>query len=92
MLLFTALLIVAATAGKLAAGLGAWKRETSRMAVGVGMLARGEVGLIFAGVGATTGILTAPLYAALVTTIAVTTLIAPPWLKRITSRESRREG
>jgi Kef-type K+ transport system membrane component KefB len=87
MLLFTALLIVAATAGKLAAGLGAWKRETSRMAVGVGMLARGEVGLIFAGVGATTGILTAPLYAALVTTIAVTTLIAPPWLKRITSRE-----
>jgi Kef-type K+ transport system membrane component KefB len=79
---FTLALIAVAVVGKLAAGLGAWRGEASRLAVGVGMLARGEVGLIFAGVGESAGFLTPSLYAALVATIAVTTLIAPPWLTR----------
>lgn len=87
-LIFTFLLILVAVFGKLIAGLGAWKRETSRLAIGIGMLARGEVGLIFAGVGATAGILSQSLYAALVTTIAITTLMAPPWLKSTIARGS----
>lgn len=90
MLLFTVLLIGLATVGKLAAGLGAWKGEASRLAIGVGMLARGEVGLIFAGVGATSGLLTPGLYAALVMTIAATTLMSPPWLSFLIARSKGR--
>jgi Kef-type K+ transport system membrane component KefB len=83
MLVFTVLLIAVAIVSKLVAGLGANPREASRMVVGVGMLARGEVGLIFAGVGLTSGVLDAGLYAALVTAVMVTTLMAPPWLRSV---------
>jgi len=45
-----ALLLLSAIAGKLIAALGAMGGEVNRMAVGIGMIPRGEVGLIFAGV------------------------------------------
>ncbi len=86
MLLFAILLIAVAIVSKLVAGLGANPRKSSRMVVGVGMLARGEVGLIFAGVGLTSGVLDAGLYAALVTTVMVTTLMAPPWLRALLAK------
>lgn len=87
MLLFAALLTAAAVVGKLLAGLGAGRGPgVSRLAVGVGMLARGEVGLIFAGVGATSGLLAPGVYAAVVLTMALTTLAAPPWLKLVSPR------
>jgi Kef-type K+ transport system membrane component KefB len=86
MLLFAILLIAVAIVSKLAAGFGANPREASRMVVGVGMLARGEVGLIFAGVGLTSGVLDAGLYAALVTAVMVTTLMAPPWLRAVLAK------
>lgn len=86
-LLFTVMLVLVAIASKLIAGIGAKKAVANRWMVGVGMLARGEVGLIFAGVGATTGLLTTGTYAGLVTAIMVTTLIAPPWLRWIGSRD-----
>lgn len=83
LVLFAALLIVIATVTKLVAGLGAWKSQGDRLTVGVGMLARGEIGLIFAGVGATAGLLSPGLYAVLVSAIAATTMMAPPWLRRL---------
>ena len=51
MLSFGAVLILCALAGKLACAVGALGRGTNRMAVGIGMIPRGDVGLIFAGIG-----------------------------------------
>ncbi|MCA8897433.1 MAG: cation:proton antiporter [Hyphomonas sp.] len=52
-----------------------------RTAVGMSMVPRGEVGLIFAELGRTTGILDPTSYAALVLVIAYTTLFSPFWIK-----------
>ena len=50
---FAAVLTVAAVAGKQACGLAVLERGADRIAVGLGMIPRGEVGLIFASIGAT---------------------------------------
>jgi Kef-type K+ transport system membrane component KefB len=76
---------VVAVIGKLAAGLGAIGR-TSRWAVGVGMLPRGEVGLIFAGVGLGRGIIDQGQYGAILVVAALTTLASPILLKLILKR------
>jgi len=49
--------------------------------VGIGMISRGEVGLIVAGVGATAGVLSSNIYTTLIIMIAATTMITPIWLK-----------
>lgn len=49
--------------------------------VGIGMVSRGEVGLIVAGVGATAGVLASDIYTTLIFMVAVTTIITPIWLK-----------
>ena len=92
-LLLAVLLSVVAVAGKLGAGLGVRRgRGIDRLTIGLGMTPRGEVGLIFAAVGATIEVDGKPLlspgiYAALVATVFVTTLLAPPSLaSRIRSR------
>jgi Kef-type K+ transport system membrane component KefB len=73
-------LIVAAVLGKLLCGLGAG-RGTSRIAVGMGMVPRGEVGLIFAAIGKSLGVFSDALFSALVLMIIVTTVMTPPLLK-----------
>lgn len=73
-------LIVTAVIGKLLSGLGA-SRGTSRWAVGIGMVPRGEVGLIFAAIGKGLGVFSDALFSALVLMVIVTTLITPPLLK-----------
>ena len=73
-------LLVAAVVGKLACGLGA-DRQTNRLAVGLGMMPRGEVGLIFAAIGKSLGVITDALFSAVVLMVIVTTLLAPPLLK-----------
>ncbi len=73
-------LLVAAVVGKLVCGLGAPK-TVNRLAVGVGMLPRGEVGLVFAAIGRTLGIVDDAMFSAIVLMVIVTTLAAPPWLK-----------
>jgi len=62
------------------------RKGVSRLAVGVGMIPRGEVGLIFASVGLREGVIQGDLYAQVVMIVFVSTLIAPSWLKRIMSR------
>jgi len=54
-----------------------------RWPVGVGMVPRGEVGLIFAGAGLAAGVIAADLYSALVVVVMLTTFVAPPWLKAL---------
>lgn len=57
------------------------KSKARGMRVGVGMVSRGEVGLIVAGVGVGAGILTSEVYSTVVIMVAVTTIITPIWLK-----------
>jgi len=86
-LFLTAGLLVAAIVGKLLAGLGA-SRENNRWAVGIGMLPRGEVGLIFAAIGKSLGVIDDALFSAIVLMVILTTLLAPPLLKRSLKRDT----
>lgn len=74
-----AALLAAALAGKVVSGLAAPRHK---LAVGVAMAPRGEVGLIFAQLGYASGALDAPLYTALVFVVGATTLLAPPLIAR----------
>jgi Kef-type K+ transport system membrane component KefB len=78
-----ALLVIIAFFGKLAAGyvVGWGKEKLNRAAIGVGMVPRGEVGLIFADIGRRAGILSAETFSAILIMVIVTTFIAPPLLK-----------
>jgi Kef-type K+ transport system membrane component KefB len=79
-------LTVAAILGKQVCGFGVLGKEIDRLSVGVGMIPRGEVGLIFANIGLTLLVAGAPVlsrstYSAVVVMVIVTTLVTPPALK-----------
>ena len=57
------------------------KDRSRSMRVGIGMVSRGEVGLIVAGVGVTSGALSNDIYTAIIIMVAATTIITPIWLK-----------
>lgn len=65
------------------------KNKAQGMRVGIGMISRGEVGLIVAGVGVTAGVLTSEVYSTIVIMVAVTTIITPIWLKMEYRKEQR---
>jgi len=73
-------LVAIALAGKLAAGWAAPWRRFNRWAVGLGMMPRGEVELIFANVGVATGALSPQLFGAMLLVVVATTLVTPPLL------------
>lgn len=79
-------LTAAAVVSKLAAGLAVYRPGVRRWPVGVGMVPRGEVGLIFAGAGQAAGLIGAELYAGVVGMVMLTTFIVPPWLKMLYRR------
>jgi len=79
-------LLAVAIVGKLIAGLTLPSKGVGRWVVGIGMLPRGEVGLIFASIGESRGIIGPPLYAAIVFVVIATTFITPPLLKLVTLR------
>lgn len=72
--------------GKLAAGWAAPWARFSRVAVGVGMVPRGEVGLIFADIGRRSGVLPEEVFGAVLLMVMVTTFVAPPLLKVLFGR------
>jgi Kef-type K+ transport system membrane component KefB len=85
---FGVVLVVVAVAGKLACAAGVVGRGINRLAVGIGMVPRGEVGLIFAGIGTALVVEGEPLlsqtaFSALVLMVVVTTLLTPMWLRRV---------
>jgi Kef-type K+ transport system membrane component KefB len=57
------------------------KDRPRAMRVGIGMVSRGEVGLIVAGVGVSSGALSNDIYTAVIIMVAATTIITPIWLK-----------
>jgi len=65
------------------------KNKAQGMRVGIGMISRGEVGLIVAGVGVTAGILETDVYSTIVIMVAVTTIITPIWLKMEYRKEQK---
>lgn len=84
-LYFSAILIAVAIVTKLAgAGLPSLfflKSKNKALKVGIGMISRGEVGLIVAGVGVSSGALTADIYTSVIIMVAASTIITPLWLK-----------
>jgi Kef-type K+ transport system membrane component KefB len=98
---FALVLTIAALAGKQVCGLAVLERKTNRLAIGVGMLPRGEVELIFAGVGATlmladargtvAPVISPETYGAIVVVVLVTTLVTPPLLKWTLARRGAAE-
>jgi Kef-type K+ transport system membrane component KefB len=78
----TVILLIAAIAGKVISGLGA-SRGNNRIMIGIGMMPRGEVGLIFVAIGKTLGVIDDQLFSAIVLMIIITTLATPPLLKRL---------
>lgn len=76
-----AILLVVAVVGKLLSPLGAIGAPGDKALIGLGMLPRGEVGLIFATIGLTAGVLDDDLYAALLLVVLITTLATPQLLK-----------
>ena len=83
-LIVAAFLLAVAIAGKVATG---WsyisKEKTNRLVVGLGMMPRGEVGLIFLGLGTQAGLLTKPLEAAILLMVIGTTFLAPILLRLV---------
>jgi Kef-type K+ transport system membrane component KefB len=57
--------------------------EINKLAIGVGMIPRGEVGLVFAGVGAASGALSESTEAAIIVMVILTTFVAPPLLRLV---------
>jgi Kef-type K+ transport system membrane component KefB len=79
-------LIVVAVVGKFAAGYAPFWFQGNKKVIGVGMIPRGEVGLIFAQMGLATGVFDAGLFGATTLMVLVTTFIAPPLLRLLYPR------
>jgi len=91
---FAAALSVVAVIGKMICALGVVEKGLDRISVAVGMVPRGEVGLIFAGIGATLylhgqPVISVPIFSAVVIMVIVTTLMTPPVLKITLARGDR---
>jgi Kef-type K+ transport system membrane component KefB len=92
---FAAVLTLAAIVGKQACALAIFDKTTNRLAIGLGMIPRGEVGLIFAGIGAKLmldggPVISTETYSAVVIMVIVTTLITPPLLVWSLTRKEKK--
>jgi Kef-type K+ transport system membrane component KefB len=83
-LVIAAFLIVVAIIGKVITGFTVFGQEKlNKLAIGVGMIPRGEVGLVFAGVGSASGALSESTEAAIIMMVILTTFVAPPFLRLV---------
>ncbi|MDR1418651.1 MAG: cation:proton antiporter [Endomicrobium sp.] len=86
-LVLITILFVVAFVGKTIAGVVVFKKGIDRFLIGVSMVPRGEVGLIFAGIGLKNNVFGIKDYSALVAVIMLTTFITPIILKYLLSRQ-----
>ena len=96
-LALTGLVVLAAIAGKQACALGGLGAQLDRLSIGIGMIPRGEVGLIFANLGLALTIngeriVDAALYSTIVIMVLVTTVVTPPALQWSLRRKGGRPG
>lgn len=85
-------LILCGIVGKVAAGYVPWWFRGDKLFVGIGMVPRGEVGLIFAQMGLAAGAVTAGEYGALMMMVLATTFVTPPALAWRSRQHARRVG
>ena len=78
-----AALVVVAVVGKMAAGYAPWWFAGNKLLVGAAMVPRGEVGLVFAQMGAAAGVLSGATFGAVIAMVIVTTFLTPPLLQAI---------
>ncbi|MGK7903805.1 MAG: cation:proton antiporter [Hormoscilla sp.] len=91
-LIVATFLMVVAIVGKVITGWTVFgKGQVNRLAIGIGMIPRGEVGLVFAGIGSASGVLSESLEAAIIIMVILTTFLAPPFL-RLTFKEPAAVG
>jgi Kef-type K+ transport system membrane component KefB len=90
-LLLGLLLTLVGFVGKFAAGFCAWGK-VRRAFIGAGMVPRGEVGLIFASVGLSSGALPEPVFVSVLVAVFLTTFVAPPLLKILRPRAAESSG
>ncbi len=83
-------LTVAAFIGKQVCGLAVVEKGMDRLSVGLGMVPRGEVGLIFASIGKQLGVVSDAIFSAVVIMVIATTLVTPPFLKFSLARHERK--
>jgi Kef-type K+ transport system membrane component KefB len=84
--LFFAMVLVAILGKIIGAGLGAFMGGFNRLEalqIGVGMMSRGEVGLIVASVGVSNALISTELFSAIVGVVIITTLLTPPGLRQL---------
>ncbi len=93
-LLVALVVTVIAFIGKLVAGLGviSKKEKIDKLIVGFGMVPRGEVGLIFAAVGASLGVISPEIYSIVVIMVIITTLVPPPILAHLLKKQEQRQA
>ncbi len=94
---FAAVLSIVAIIGKMICALGVVEKGLDRISVAVGMVPRGEVGLIFAGIGASLvlhgePVINPSIFSAVVIMVIVTTLVTPPALKVTLARGDRKKA
>jgi Kef-type K+ transport system membrane component KefB len=82
-------LIGAGVIGKVAAGYAPFWMGGRKLLIGLAMIPRGEVGLIFAQMGLASGALTGSLFSAVAVMVLVTTLVTPPLLVAALRSEKR---
>jgi Kef-type K+ transport system membrane component KefB len=87
-LIIASFLVVVAIIGKIITGFAIFGQPgVNKLAVGIGMIPRGEVGLVFAGVGSASGVLSESLDAAIIVMVILTTFLAPPLLRVVFKEE-----
>jgi Kef-type K+ transport system membrane component KefB len=83
-------LIIVAIVGKIVTGWAVFGQPgINRIAIGIGMIPRGEVGLVFAAIGSASGALDKPLQAAIIIMVILTTFLAPPFLRLAFGKSSK---
>ncbi|PMB13599.1 sodium:proton antiporter [Fischerella thermalis CCMEE 5282] len=88
-LIIAIFLVVVAIIGKVVTGWSVFGQPgINRLAIGVGMIPRGEVGLVFLGIGAASGAIDKPLQAAIIIMVILTTFLAPPFLRLAFNKQS----
>ncbi|MGZ8868417.1 MAG: cation:proton antiporter [Thermoanaerobaculia bacterium] len=85
-------LTVIGVLGKIAAGYAAWGKGIKRLIIGVGMVPRGEVGLIFAQIGLASGLLSSGLFSAVTVMVILTTIVTLPLLRMLLDKKTPEAG
>jgi Kef-type K+ transport system membrane component KefB len=90
-LILAIFLVLVAIIGKLATSVSLWNTSLNKLAVGVGMIPRGEVGLVFASIGSATDLVPDSIIAAIIMMIITTTFITPSWLRLVLKKSEQEQ-